>query len=231
MRLYVSGKMTGVPEHNFPAFREAAKKLTEAGYDVIDPSENFGGRTDLSRPEYMRLDIEHVLQADGIALLPGWEASDGAHLEVAIAEELDIPVDIVPLWLSDAADGTIKTGPGSILNAGGQKYPLRSAVSPTDLSEPESILQEAQRLVVGDRGHQYGRPIQDFSRTAKMWDALFSEKLKPGAQFAPQDVGLGMIAVKLSREVNKHKRDSLVDVAGYALTVEMVHEDLEKAAT
>lgn len=226
MRLYVSGKMTGVPEHNFPAFREAAKNLAAAGYDVIDPSENFGGRTDLTRHEYMRLDIEHVLQADGIALLPGWGSSEGAKLEVMIAEELGMPTASVTRWL-DMAD--FKAGPGRILNAGGQKYSPREQAAAAEPAEQESILQEAQRLVVGDRGHQYGRPIQDFSRTAKMWDALFSEKLRPGAVFAPQDVGLGMIAVKLSREVNKHKKDSLVDVAGYALTVQMVHEDLEAA--
>lgn len=227
MRVYVSGPMSGMQAHNFPAFHDAAKKLTEAGYDVINPAENFGGRTDLSRPEYMRLDIEHVLQADGIALLPGWDKSAGAMLEVAIAQELDIPIGTVIEWQTDAVED-IKVGPGRILNAGGQKYPPREQQL---AAEPESILQEAQRLVVGDRGHQYGRPIQDFSRTAKMWDALFSEKLKPGAQFGPQDVGLGMIAVKLSREVNKHKRDTVVDIAGYALTVQMVHEDLEQAAT
>lgn len=223
-RVYVSGPMTGVPEHNFPAFREAAQKLAAAGYDVINPAENFGGRTDLSRPEYMRLDIEHVLQADGIALLPGWRDSAGAKLEVAIADEIDIFALTVDQWISRAV-GDIKVGPGRILNAGGQKYPPRGVCQELE-TEPESILQEAQRLVHGDRGASYGRPLRDFSRTAAMWTALFGERLRAGESFGPQDVGMAMIAVKLSREVNKHKRDNLTDCAGYAETIQLVHEDL-----
>ena len=85
MKLYVSGKMTGEPEHGFAAFRQATKQLLADGYDVIDPSENFGGATDRTRDEYMRLDIEHLLQADAVATLPNWSESTGAQLEVAIA--------------------------------------------------------------------------------------------------------------------------------------------------
>jgi len=33
-----------------------------------------------------------------------------------------------------------------------------------------------------------------------------------------------MIALKISRECNKHKRDNLVDIAGYAKTIDMVME-------
>jgi hypothetical protein len=33
-----------------------------------------------------------------------------------------------------------------------------------------------------------------------------------------------MCAVKISREVNCHKRDNLVDLAGYATTIDLVHQ-------
>mgnify|MGYP003145574861 CR=1 FL=1 len=82
----------------------------------------------------------------------------------------------------------------------------------------ESILDEAKYLVNGARGKNYGHPIEDFSKTAKMWSAILDTKV------SPQDVGLCMVAVKLSREVNKHKRDNLVDIAGYALTVQMIED-------
>lgn len=85
--------------------------------------------------------------------------------------------------------------------------------------QDDSILLEAHKLVHGDRGEDYGGPLDDFSRTAKMWSAI------KGVEFTAEEVGLFMICVKLSRMVNKFKRDSLTDIAGYAETVHMVREE------
>jgi 5'-nucleotidase len=82
----------------------------------------------------------------------------------------------------------------------------------------ETITQEADRIVGGQRGEDYGHPRTDFTKTALIWQGI------TGRVFTPEEVGLCMIGVKLSREVNKHKRDNLVDIAGYAKTVQMVHE-------
>jgi len=83
----------------------------------------------------------------------------------------------------------------------------------------ESALLEAQGLVHGDRNAAYGSPLEDFRRTAKMWSAIL------GVEVLPEKVGLCMIAIKISRECNKHKRDNLVDVAGYAECVEWAIND------
>lgn len=80
-----------------------------------------------------------------------------------------------------------------------------------------SSLEEAQSLVHGDRGDDYGHPIDDFTRTGRMWGAILDLPDVP-----PEKVGLCMAAVKISREVNKPKRDNRVDLAGYAETVDMV---------
>ena len=84
-----------------------------------------------------------------------------------------------------------------------------------------TILEEAQSLVHGDRGETYGHPMSDFTRTAAMWSAILGTKVEP------EQVGLCMIAVKISRQCNKHKRDNLVDLAGYAETIQMVMEKKE----
>ena len=37
-RIYISGPMTGMPEHNFPAFHAAADRLRKAGWSVVNPA-------------------------------------------------------------------------------------------------------------------------------------------------------------------------------------------------
>ena len=83
----------------------------------------------------------------------------------------------------------------------------------------ESILEEAKRIVHGDRGENYGYPFEDFSRTAKIWSAIL------GINIEPEQVALCMIGVKISREVNRPKRDNIVDGAGYFETLDMVKNE------
>ena len=86
--------------------------------------------------------------------------------------------------------------------------------SEATFSEAElSILTEAQSLVHGPRQDAYGHPVGDFSRTASLANVLLGGKLREDLD--ARDVALFMVCVKLSREVNQHKRDNLVDAAGY----------------
>jgi Ser/Thr protein kinase RdoA (MazF antagonist) len=88
--VYLSGPMTGKPAFNYPAFHAAARHLRAKGYFVLNPAESFDGDTSRPRSDYMRKDIEMLLQADVVALLPGWEKSRGVAVEVAIATELGL---------------------------------------------------------------------------------------------------------------------------------------------
>ena len=89
----------------------------------------------------------------------------------------------------------------------------------------ENVLEEAQRLVTGDRGEAYGHPLDDYTRTAALWSTLLADKLRPGEEFTPQDAIRCMIAVKLSRDVNAPKRDNRTDLAGYAMCLQMADEE------
>jgi len=82
----------------------------------------------------------------------------------------------------------------------------------------ETVLEEAQRLVLGDRRAAYSPPPEDFARVAAMWSVIF------GVEVLPRQVPLAMIALKLCRQSHQHKRDSLVDIAGYAQTALEVEE-------
>lgn len=104
-RCYIAGPMTGYPDHNYPAFHKAAAEMRALGWEVINPAENHGGRTDLPREEYFRTDIPQLISCDAVCMLPGWENSEGARLEFAIARACNVrtvkPGDDIPFALKD----------------------------------------------------------------------------------------------------------------------------------
>lgn len=88
--VYLSGPMTGVPDHNFPYFNAVAAKLRSIGLRVVNPAENFNGVTDLERSTYLRKDIALLTECKSILFLDGWRDSRGAQLEYVNARELDL---------------------------------------------------------------------------------------------------------------------------------------------
>jgi nucleoside 2-deoxyribosyltransferase len=105
--IYVAGPMTGLPEFNYPAFEAAEKALAERGHLVLNPvhadKHNPTPGTSQAWDWYMRHCIRMVLEADGVALLPGWETSRGATLEHTIATALDLDIRPLDAWLMTAA--------------------------------------------------------------------------------------------------------------------------------
>jgi hypothetical protein len=181
--------MTGYEDWNFPAFHAAAKAWREMGWQVVNPAETDDGDTSKPWDYYMRKDIAHVLTVDAVAVLPGWEKSKGATLEVTIAKELGLK--------------------------------LYDALTFGMLSS--TVLERAQQLVFGARQDDYGHPADDFGRTADFWTVRFRHKLKDGERFTADDVPPAMRLVKESRLVNSPRhRDSIVDIAGYCGTQELV---------
>lgn len=100
--------------------------------------------------------------------------------------------------------------------------PLLGVVLPREPHVREEILAEAGNLIVGDRQREYGPPSENFQRIADIWNVLF-----PQTHFEPSDVALAMIGLKLARTPEGYKRDTAVDLAGYAaLYAELSEEDL-----
>jgi hypothetical protein len=85
-----------------------------------------------------------------------------------------------------------------------------------------NILEEAER-VTSVRSHEdYGSVNKDFNRIAALWQPIIDAE--PKGIMTPQKVALCMVQVKVSRLCHKYKRDSTTDIAGYARTLEMLHD-------
>ena len=90
-----------------------------------------------------------------------------------------------------------------------------------------SAIQEAEKVVNTDRQKDYGHPFDDFNRAMGMLNALGYRFLEPDGSYRDlraEDQPIIMTCVKLSREVNHHKWDNIVDIHGYMKCLEMVLE-------
>lgn len=90
-RVYVAGPMTGIKEFNYPAFNAVADQLRAQGYEVENPADH-GVVEGAQWADYMAYDLTRLGLCGQVAVLPGWENSKGARLEVHIARELGMPV-------------------------------------------------------------------------------------------------------------------------------------------
>lgn len=106
--IYIAGPMRGHQYFNYPAFDEAAAQLQALGYRVLNPAQidrqlGFDEKTQdfaaYSRaigardPQHAmeitaQRNLKHVIEADTLCLLPGWETSKGAVYERAAAHYL-----------------------------------------------------------------------------------------------------------------------------------------------
>ena len=87
--IYLSGPMSGIPEYNFPAFHYWAAELRRQGHTVVNPAEITKANT---WEGCLRDDLRELCGCDTIALMPGWESSKGANLELHVAHRLGMTV-------------------------------------------------------------------------------------------------------------------------------------------
>lgn len=108
MKLYLSGPMTGYPDLNFPAFNAEAERLRALGYEIVNPVD-INGDLGADWKDCIKVDIDYVAECDGVAVIPGWEASSGAQIEVWTARHYKLPVivasSITEPWTWTASRG------------------------------------------------------------------------------------------------------------------------------
>lgn len=108
MTIYLSGPMTGMEDYNRAGFAEMEKAVYERcgstpgrGIKVVNPwtlsrelNVRFAnaGRGEPRYTDYLKFDVQWLVDCDAVLTLPGYEQSKGAGVELQIAALLDIPV-------------------------------------------------------------------------------------------------------------------------------------------
>ena len=115
-----------------------------------------------------------------------------------------------PEWMSSSRWSEICAGV-----AEAKANPINMTVT----SDRESVLDEAERIVNGERAADYGDSTTNLTRIAGIAELLLDdsewEHLTEKREFSATMIAKVLIAVKLGRERHQHKRDNLVDAAGY----------------
>lgn len=199
---YVASPYSKYPAGQEAAFREAARAtaiLTKHGIPAYSPISHthplaeHGDIDPLDHAFWMKADEPFMRAAKGLIVLTmeGWKQSVGVQFEI---------------------DEFVKAGKPVIYCAPGEIPELPEC-------ESETCLQEAQRLVYGERGAAYGHPYDDYKRTVDAFNALTN------ATLTPAEGVLFMLCVKLSRaQHSPNRRDHYVDLAGYAECLYRVQE-------
>ncbi len=97
---YLSGPMSGIKDHNYPAFTASCILLRDLEWDIVSPQEEHpfikdGDSTLEEWQERLRLDIKLILDCQGIILLQGWSKSRGAQLECYVALKLGMTIRLL----------------------------------------------------------------------------------------------------------------------------------------
>lgn len=101
-RIYVAGPMTVgqdergvdiVPKKRMDAFWTASRILYNLGWEVINPALEKHNNPNMTRKEALKNGVAKLITCQAIALLPGWEKSEGVvvhELPIALKYELVI---------------------------------------------------------------------------------------------------------------------------------------------
>ena len=93
MTIYISGKMTGLPQHEWMRnFHRAEMRLKACGHTVFNPSVLAVTFPWMGYDQYMALDLTALSFCDGIYMLKNYKESKGAVRELEKAKEIGLKV-------------------------------------------------------------------------------------------------------------------------------------------
>ena len=86
----------------------------------------------------------------------------------------------------------------------------------------DRLFTEASNIINGERQDQYGNTEESFVLISDLWTHYIHSISKAGHKFFGEmpclenrDVAFMLVLLKIAREMHQHKRDNLIDIAGY----------------
>lgn len=94
------------------------------------------------------------------------------------------------------------------------------ATIPVEADKAETLLNQALKIVTGERRKKYGKPEDNFAVIADLWNTYTMRRMETDHDYSgikPEDVAHMMVLMKVARlaETPRHP-DSIRDIAGYA---------------
>jgi hypothetical protein len=85
-RVYLSGAISGIPEEEYRVkFTRAEEFYKAIGYDVVNPvklsDELLKEKPKAKYEDFMKVDLAELKKCTHIAMLDGWEKSNGCRIE------------------------------------------------------------------------------------------------------------------------------------------------------
>ena len=91
MKIYLSGKISGIEDSAFELFEEAEKDILIDGHEVVNPIK-LPHKHDKTWEAYMKECVKALMDCDAVYALSNWKESKGARMEVKLAKKLNIRV-------------------------------------------------------------------------------------------------------------------------------------------
>lgn len=202
MIAYLAGPMRNIPLFNFPAFHDAADDLRSRGWTVLSPAEH-----DEETGFNPAVDTEAEFDLHGAMR---WDIESVLKSSAVI---------LLPGW-RNSSGAAVELIVADAIGIPTYEYPTLNRIDEIDtLSPMKNVLDEAAGLIYGEREEAYGHPAVDMGRTGRIWGAILGIDDVPARL-----VALCMVGVKISREVNRPKRDNRVDGAGYWGCVDRIEQ-------
>ena len=93
MKIYISGKVTGLPfDEVYKKFEQAEQEVINLGGTPINPVKLVEQIEDATWEDYMEKDLALLLRCQGIFLIKDWGDSKGARCEYALSKELGLQI-------------------------------------------------------------------------------------------------------------------------------------------
>jgi len=104
IKVYIAGPMRGHKEDNYPEFFKAERRLdAKKIYKVVNPARMdkeeeclaaaYSKPYDIDHKEALKRDIDEIFKVESMYFLRGWERSEGARVEHALAIYLGLSIE------------------------------------------------------------------------------------------------------------------------------------------